>query len=336
MRANWKINDYTKLGGTLIYRSENVSDRRPRIGNENIEMLMGDIDGELTFKPLFITRMLDALPLINTTAPSQLSMSGEVAFTMPNIYGDPESKKKEAYLDDMESIMDSYPLGVTYNTWILGSKPYGTSYAKGRINWFNPKDVKRKDIEAEATLTDQEKDEYVTVLTMIAKPTAVQIPGSTTHSWAGVMKYLGNQLDFSQKKYLEIYAKLETVNQNTNMYPNVTLHIDLGDLNEDFYTEFGGYGVLNSEDVNRDGVSYLSVKISVWMDFLKTRWSRFPMIIAYPASGNDYSGVNGTEENENLYTEDLDGKRVLNSLDRYLSYSFSLTNPDSSYCGRFL
>jgi hypothetical protein len=329
VRANWKINDYTKLGGTLIYRSENVSDRRPRIGNENIEMLMGDIDGELTFKPLFITRMLDALPLINTTAPSQLSMSGEVAFTMPNIYGDPESKKKEAYLDDMESIMDSYPLGVTYNTWILGSKPYGTSYAKGRINWFNPKDVKRKDIEAEATLTDQEKDEYVTVLTMIAKPTAVQIPGSTTHSWAGIMKYLGNQLDFSQKKYLEIYAKLETVNQNTNMYPNVTLHIDLGDLNEDFYTEFGGYGVLNSEDVNRDGV--LTISEDIGLDGLsKNQVGHDPNDIAYPASGNDYSGVNGTEENRILDTEDLDGNGVLNSLDRYLSYSFSLTNPDSS------
>ncbi|HNX03109.1 MAG TPA: hypothetical protein PKM71_05550 [Candidatus Cloacimonas sp.] len=329
VRANWKINDYTKLGGTLIYRSENVSDRRPRIGNENIEMLMGDIDGELTFKPLFITRMLDALPLINTTAPSQLSMSGEVAFTMPNIYGDPESKKKEAYLDDMESIMDSYPLGVTYNTWILGSKPYGTSYAKGRINWFNPKDVKRKDIEAEATLTDQEKDEYVTVLTMIAKPTAVQIPGSTTHSWAGIMKYLGNQLDFSQKKYLEIYAKLETVNQNTNMYPNVTLHIDLGDINEDFYTEFGGYGVLNSEDVNRDGV--LTISEDIGLDGLsKNQAGHDPNDIAYPASGNDYSGVNGTEENRILDTEDLDGNGVLNSLDRYLSYSFSLTNPDSS------
>ena len=296
IRANWNLSDYAKLGGTLIYRSENVADRRPRIGNENIEMVMGDIDGELTFKPAFITKWLDAMPLINTTAPSQLSLSGEVAFTMPNIYGDPESKKKEAYLDDMESIMDSYPLGVTYNTWVLGSKPYSTSYAKGRLNWFNPKDVKRKDIEAEATLTDQEKDEYVTVLTMIAKPNPVQIPGSTTHSWAGIMKYLGNQLDFSQKKYLEVYAKLEPLYPNTDNYPNVTMHIDLGDINEDFYTEFGGYGILNSEDINRDGV--LTISEDIGLDGIpKNQPGHDPNDIAYPSSGNDYSGVNGTEEN---------------------------------------
>lgn len=329
IRANWKLSDYAKLGGTLIYRSEDVSDRRPRIGNENIEMLMGDVDGELTFKPAFITKWLDALPLINTTATSQLSLSGEVAFTMPNIYGDPKSKKKEAYLDDMESIMDSYPLGVTYNTWVLGSKPFSTSYAKGRINWFNPKDVKRKDIEAEATLTEQEKDEYVTVLTMIVKPNPVQIPGSTTHSWAGIMKYLGNQLDFSQKKYLEVYAKLEPLYPNTNIYPNVTMHIDLGDINEDFYTEYGGYGVLNSEDVNRDGV--LTISEDIGLDGIpKNQPGHDPNDIAYPASGNDYSGVNGTEENRILDTEDLDGNGVLNTLDRYLSYSFSLTSPDSS------
>lgn len=329
IRANWQMNDYTKLGGTLIYRGENVADKRPRIGNENIEMIMGDVDGELTFKPEFITRWIDALPLLNTTAPSQVSMSGEIAFTLPNIYGDPSGKKKEAYIDDMESIMDSYPLGVTYNTWSLGSKPFGTSYAKGRINWFNPKDVKRRDIEAENTLTEQEKDEYVTVLTMIAKPNPVQVPGSYTQSWAGVMKYLGNELDFSQKKYLEIYAKLEPINPNTSIYPNVTMHIDLGDLNEDFYTEYGGYGVLNSEDANRDGV--LTISEDIGLDGIaQNNPGNDPNDIAYPSSGNDYSGVNGTEENRILDTEDLDGNGVLNSLDRYISYSFSLTNPDSA------
>jgi cell surface protein SprA len=38
MRADWQFTDFAKLGGTLIYRSETVSDKRPRIGNENIQM----------------------------------------------------------------------------------------------------------------------------------------------------------------------------------------------------------------------------------------------------------------------------------------------------------
>ncbi|MDZ4122316.1 MAG: hypothetical protein U1C33_07825, partial [Candidatus Cloacimonadaceae bacterium] len=144
IRADWNLSENTKIGGTLIYRSENVNDKRPKIGNENIEMIMGDIDGSVTFKPKFITRWLDALPLINTNAESRLTLSGEVAFTLPNIYGDPDGKKNMAYIDDMESIVDQYPLGVTFSTWVLGSKPFQTSLAKGRPIWYNPKNIRRE------------------------------------------------------------------------------------------------------------------------------------------------------------------------------------------------
>ncbi|MDY0152926.1 MAG: hypothetical protein RBS43_11685, partial [Candidatus Cloacimonas sp.] len=250
-RADWKLTDYAKLGGTLIYRSENVADKRPRIGNENIEMWMGNVDGELTFKPGFVTRWLDALPLINTTTPSQITFSGEVAFTLPNIYGNPDGKKKEAYLDDMESIVDSYPLGVAFSTWVQASKPYDTMFAKGWANWYNPKNVKRSELEDPITLTEKEKDETVTVLALKAKPNNLYTPNGTyVQSWAGVMKYLGNELDFSQKKYIEIQLMVDPVTGITN--PNVNMHIDLGDVSEDFFTEFGGYGVKNTEDTRSE------------------------------------------------------------------------------------
>lgn len=329
VRAEYKPSDKFKLGGTLIYRSEYVADKRPRIGNENIEMLMGDVDAELSVKPLFITKVLDALPLIKTTTPSELKLSGEIAFTLPNIYGNPDGKRKEAYLDDMESIMDSYPLGVTYNTWVRGSKPYGLNLAKGKMNWFNAKDIKRSDIEADDLLTEREQNEYVTVLTLRAIPNPVVIPGANTQSWAGVMKYLGNQLDFSQKKYLEMHVRLDK-QAVTADYPNVTLHVDLGDVTEDFYTEYGGLGILNTEDRNpQDGE--LTLAKDIGLDGLsKNQTGHDPDDIAYPPSGDDYSGVNGTEENRILDTEDLDGNGDLNSLDRYFSYSISLNNPNQS------
>jgi len=327
VRAEYKPSDNFKLGGTLIYRSEYVADKRPRIGNENIEMLMGNVDAEFKVKPQFVTKALDALPLIKTSSPSELSLSGEVAFTMPNIYGNPDGKKKEAYLDDMESIMDSYPLGVTYNTWVLGSEPYNTNLAKGRMNWFNAKDIKRSEIEADSLLTDREKNEYVSVLTLRAIPNDVYIPGTTTQSWAGVMKFLGNQLDFSQKKYLELHVRLDPSPANTTNYPNVTLHVDLGDITEDFYTEYGGQGVKNTEDRNSDGEVTLTEDIGL-DGISKNDPGHDPLDIAYPADGDDYSGVNGTEENRVLDTEDLDGNGDLNTLNRYLSYSVSLLNPN--------
>lgn len=327
VRAEYKPSDNLKLGGTLIYRSEFVADKRPRIGNENIEMLMGNVDAEVKVKPFFVTKMLDALPLIKTSSPTELSLSGEVAFTLPNIYGNPDGKKKEAYIDDMEAIMDSYPLGVTFNNWVLGSKPYNTSLAKGRMNWYNAKDVKRIDIEPDSLLTEREKNEYVTVLTLKATPNPVLIPGAETQSWAGVMKYLGNQLDFSQKKYLELLVQLDHKEGNLTEYPNVSLHIDMGDMSEDFYTEYGGYGIKNTEDLNSDGE--LTLAEDIGLDGIsKDNPGHDPLDIAVPADGDDYSGVNGTEGNRSLDTEDLDGNGDLNTLNRYISYSISLLNPD--------
>ncbi len=324
IRADWQLNDYTKLGGTLIYRSENVADKHPRIGNENIELWMGNVDGSLTFKPAFMTRWLDSLPLIKTTAESQVSVSGELAFTLPNIYGDPSKKKKESYVDDMESIMDSYPLGVTFSSWVYGSKPFGTALSKGRINWYNPKNIRREMIEDAQTLTDRERTENVTVLALKAFKNNLSFPGSSTRSWAGVMKYLGNQLDFSQKKYIEVLLKLDNPNAN------VDLHIDLGDINEDFYTEFGGYNELNSEDKNADGVLTLDEDLGLdGLEFGSPGSDPNDMADSNIDQYDDYPKINGTEGNRVLDTEDLDGNGVVNPLDRYFSYSFSVSDTTS-------
>ncbi len=324
IRADWQLTDYAKLGATMIYRSENVADKRPRIGNENIEMWMGNIDGTMNFKPSFITRWIDALPLINTSAASQINLSGEVAFTLPNIYGDPDGKKKASYVDDMESIMDSHPLGVTFSSWVLGSKPYATALSRGRVNWYNPKNIQRQMVEDASTLTDKEKTENVTVLALKVFPNNIGMPGATTNSWAGVMKYLGNQLDFSQKKYIEVMVKLDTPQSNVN------LHIDLGDMSEDFYTDFGGYEVLNSEDTNKDGV--LTLDEDIGLDGLANNQpGADPNDVANSDIDQygDYPRINGTEENRVLDTEDLDGNGVLNKLDRYFSYTISLSDTTS-------
>jgi hypothetical protein len=325
MRADWEITDYAKLGGTLIYRSETVADKRPRIGNENIEMWMANVDGRLGFKPAFITRWIDALPLISTTRESEITLSGEIAYTIPNIYGDSDTKKKISYVDDMESIMDSYPLGVTFSSWVRGSKPFGTSLAKGRANWYNPKNIRREQIEDPSTLTERERRETATVLALRHWPNSLYVPGSGVQSWSGVMKYLGNQLDFSQKKYIEFLVKVDDSEDGPR--PDVILTVDLGDINEDFYTEFGGLNRLDTEDENLDGV--LTLDEDIGLDGIPYgEPGHDPFDLANPdIDGNgDYPGINGTEGNRVLDTEDLDGNGVLNQLDRYFSYSISLAD----------
>ncbi len=328
VRTNWNVTENAKLGGTFIYRSETVADRRPKVGNENIELMMADIDGNLTFKPKFLTRCIDALPLIKTTTESRLSLSGEIAWTIPNIYGDPRGKKNHAYIDDMETIVNQYPSGVTYTTWVLGSKPWGASLAKGRSIWYNPKNIRREQIEDPNTLTERDKKELVTVLALKVFPNNLGLPGSNVLSWGGVMKYLGNQLDFSNMKYIELLVKVE--GHPGEIPPNPILHVDLGDINEDFYTEYGSLGVLNTEDKNRDGV--LTLDEDVGLD--GNPWGQPGHDPNDRASNEmdqygDYPWINGSEGNRILDTEDLDGNGVLNHLDRYLSYSIALR--DSLY-----
>jgi len=329
IRADWNITENSKLGGTVIYRSETVEEKRPKIGNENMQLFLADIDGSTTWKPGFITRWIDAIPLINTTAESRVSLSGEVAVTVPNISGD-SNHKNEAYIDDMEGILDSYPLGLTFSTWDLGSKPWQTSLPKGRVNWYNPESIKMVNVYDQVP-TNQE-DDNTTVLAIKIFPNNLQQPGLLTWCYGGIMKYLGNQLDFSNKKYIEILAKVESPEADR---PNITLHVDLGDINEDFNTEFGEYGalnVLNSEDENNDGI--LDIGEDKGLDGIKDNQNDILLPGADPNDNwkndklpnGDYPYINGTEGNAKLDTEDLDNNGVLNQLDRYLSYSVSISD----------
>ncbi len=324
IRADLNITENTKIGGTAIYRTETVNEKRPKIGNENMRLFLADVDGSASWKPGFITRWLDALPILKTTTESRITLSGEVALTIPDISGD-DQHENEAYIDDMEGIIDSYPLGLSFSTWVMASKPWQVNLPKGRINWYNPLNVKMRQVYDESTLNDSEKDENITVLAMKLFPNNLQQPGLESWCYNGIMKYLGNQLDFSDKKYIELLVK---VDKYADTIPNVTLHIDLGDINEDFYTEYGGMNFLNTEDKNNDGE--LTVAEDTGLDGIADGNPgddpNDNAIIEDANADGDYPHKNGTENNNLLDTEDLDNNGVLNQLDRYLSYSVSLTN----------
>lgn len=238
IRADYKGFDNFNIGGTVIYRSETVQDKRPKIGEENMELFLADIDSAFEIKPRFMTDMVDWLPLIETDSESSFKLSGEIAFSAPNIYGNPDGKKKEAYIDDMEGILDQYPLGITRKTWVPASQPVNTLLSKARTFWFNPENVERRDVYDPATMDDEEEKEDISILALkIVRPELSQ-PETNNRSWGGIMKYIGNQVDFSEKKYIEILVKVDTTYGNGDV--NVNLRLDLGDISEDFYTRNGG------------------------------------------------------------------------------------------------
>lgn len=335
IRADYKGIDNFNIGGTVIYRSETVQDKRPKIGEENMELVLADIDGSYQVKPRFMTDLVNWIPFIDTDAESNFKVSGEVAFSVPNIYGNPDGKKKEAYIDDMEGILDQYPLGITRKSWVPASKPVNTLYSKARTHWFNPDNVLKRDVYDPSTMDDDEKKEELSILALkIVRPELDQ-PDNHNKSWGGIMKYVGNQVDFSDKKYIEILAKVDTTYGHGEA--NVTLRVDLGDISEDFYTFGNGKGFLNTEDGIHDGIidGVLDVKTEdVGLDGIRAGMpGADPHDVFSDAknSDGDYLYINGTEGNNTLDTEDLNGNGVLDVLNRYIEYTIPLSSSESEF-----
>jgi hypothetical protein len=333
LRADWNLSDHTKIGGTFIYHSEKVSDRRPTIGNENRTLLMADIDGRVEFDPPFLTKLVDLIPLIRTDADSRVSLSGEVAMTLPRHFGHKDQHdRKEAYLDDMEAIVDSYPLGLSRLNWSPASKPVNVGSVRARANWYNPDNVYAEEVYSPEFLTLKERREKVQVLTLRAIPPSISSPGITNQYWGGIMRYLGNNIDFSEKKYIEVLVRIDKYPFQSND-PSVTLHIDLGDVSEDFYVWNGGEGVLNTEDGAMEGDvdGVLQREEDVGLDRIPEGeegddpWDSFSN--DKDAFG-DYPYINGTSGNSLLDTEDLNGNLKLDTLNRYFQYKINLHSMD--------
>ncbi len=328
-RAELKFNENARLGTTFIYHSERVEDKRPRIGNENRTQILADLDGEISFNPPFMTRLVDLIPLIRTDEESEVSLSGEVALNLPTIYGDPDKKDDpEAYLEDMESILSVFPFGSSRSGWVLGSAPHDTSLPRAETKWWNPPDVYAREVYEDSLLTENEQDERVSLLRCKVIPSGLQMPGSQLRYWGGLMKYVGNRLDFSEKKYIEVMVRVDaTQSQNP-----VIMHIDMGDISEDFYVEFGGLGVLNIEDGKNggDGDGIYDYVEDVGLDGIRNGQPGDDPEDDFDNDkvGGEFPHINGTEGNKQLDTEDLDANGSLDLANRYFEYSFDLSGAD--------
>jgi len=331
MRADWKPTDKFKLGGTVIYQSETITDKRPKIGNESRSMVLADIDGEVSADLPFLTKIVDFLPLVKTDTMSRITLSGEIAMNAPRIIGsDAFGDGKEAWLDDMESVIDSYPLGITRVTWHPASETDRTRYLKGKLNWFNPNTVYNKDVYAEGTLSENARNETVSVLDLkITTPPDKELVGNT-RLFGGLQKYIGNQVDFSEKEYIEILVKVESQEQNND----VRFFLDMGDVSEDFYTEYGGENVLNTED-GSDGSSpngRLDRNEDRGLDgkYRSETGSDPDDYFSNVEIDAEFPFINGTEANGILDTEDLNDNGRLDTQEKWIRYTTHI-NQNSPY-----
>lgn len=129
IRGDIDLGKSSSLGFTLLnYSQQSLSDKI-RIGEEPISNTILGIDGNTMFETPWLTKALNYLPGVKTTAQSHVSIGGELAYILPNpntrtspISGDGD--KGVAYIDDFEGARQTIPLGTAYAAWKDASSPW--------------------------------------------------------------------------------------------------------------------------------------------------------------------------------------------------------------------
>ena len=339
------------LGGTVIYNNERTSDRRVRVGNEPARTLVWDMDVRAKFEAPLLTRLVDAMPLLKTAAPSDIKLQAEVAESRPNL-----NTKGTGFIDDFEGSERPTNMFIRRSRWERASRADNLMLVeayRGNMIWYNPVGkVLRADIWPGQEDQFESTNETTDILVLQLEPTA-----GAAESWGSVMSAFSTVNDLSQAKFLEIWLRGDTG----------VLHIDLGTISEDvnengrLETEdipvggLSGDGLVSpEEDVGIDGrdlvaelqhylgeagIATLDMSVDeMKAEFADTYPGRDPddpegdnFSFDRNADPVDYSGVNGTENNRDADqggslpdTEDLNNDGVVETRNDYYQYSIDL------------
>ena len=126
-RARYGLGAAGELNFVGLYQAEKSIMSRPQLGAEPGAAFVGGVSGRVQLGGALLDRMLTALPNARSGRASGITVSGEVAFSMP----DP-NRRGVAFLDDFEA-SDEIPLSVRRHDWNLGSAPQSTQGDRGTL-----------------------------------------------------------------------------------------------------------------------------------------------------------------------------------------------------------
>lgn len=362
LHGTYHLGTRSSLASSWLYESKQSGTRRPRLGEESTRNVVGNLLGNFTANPRFLTSVANWLPRVDTDALSTASLSSELAVSFPNPNVD-----DAAFVDDMEGAEDADELGIHRTQWLPASEPLDVisvlggadipAGASGRAEgayWFHPQSSTRRE-DFNLNLTEQEAQEVVEVL-QLAVPvdlSAAQLAAypalAETNArnaargdslWSGLMRgFAGQGLDLSEAEYLEIWVNDF---QQEASERRGRLHFDLGAINEDFWNpqlgEFDtedreGIGVfdVNQEDIGLDGRANAAESVdplapSPYRSPADPAGDDYEPAELADAYANSYFKVNGSEGNQRLDTEDLNDDGDLDETNSYFTLAVDLAD----------
>ncbi|MCP4799948.1 MAG: cell surface protein SprA [bacterium] len=321
-----------RFSTTWLYESTQVVGHKAKLGEEPSRNLVGNVNGQLTIRPHFLTTAANILSRHNSDRESSVQISGEFALSVPN-----PNTFNEVYVEDFEGIDSSDIMPTSRLSWSKASIPshgldmswtgetgderiYSTG---GRVDtrWYLPKsNTLRRYLNP--LLKEQEGKETQQVLHMYMD--SGEDEWGPLH-WGGLLRGLGRSgVDLTKTQFIEFWVNDYQLNSENR---TGTVHIDFGYINEDFYwpeNEFSSVDTMTyQKEDDGDGVFTIDEDVGLGDNAVLDKFSA-----DYVNDNDPYPWINGTRGNNREDSEDLDGDTVFDRQDGF--YTISVAMSDSA------
>ncbi len=137
LAGKYDLGTHGSVNLTGLFQKQQSAFTRPPLGLEPAASFIGGVSTELHFQPGWITRAVNALPLVHSEAPSFLNINGEIAVSKPS-----PNQAGQAYLEEFEADAGR-SISLNETAWHWGSIPTTTRGAQpfGFSAAFNPLDA---------------------------------------------------------------------------------------------------------------------------------------------------------------------------------------------------
>ncbi|HEU4719822.1 MAG TPA: cell surface protein SprA [Gemmatimonadaceae bacterium] len=125
-----------ELNFMAVQQTQKTNYTRPQLGFEPVSSLLAGVNGRVGWDVAPLTRLVNRLPFVKTTAPSRLTLQGEIATSRPQVNSD-----GEAFVESFEGEA-GITVGLTDPVWALSSQPADGRLLPQRYG-ANPFDLRR-------------------------------------------------------------------------------------------------------------------------------------------------------------------------------------------------
>lgn len=143
-RLDYRVNKDFTLGSTILNLRERPIAQKVNLGDEPVNNTLAGIDGAFNTESRFLTKLVDAIPFINTKEVSTLNFSGEYARLFPS-----NSKQIQgmSYIDDFEGSRNALDIRLP-GAWSIAPTPMRFPesalfdslpfrYNAAKVAWYN-------------------------------------------------------------------------------------------------------------------------------------------------------------------------------------------------------